>query len=257
MNHHKRTLVKGIIPFCALIGLHVSAAELDDTRSTFIEWSKVQSQISKEASDWKNEETLLEDMIGASNAELESINERIDELKNSSTETDDKKAELVTEIDEAKATATLLEEGAFNYEALARSVLPLLPDSLKSDIQPLIQRLPEDAEAAEKVPLSQRIQTVVGILTQVEKFHSQISMVSEVKELESGVSKEVNTIYFGLSVAYFADASAENAGYGYPTEDGWSWTTVSGETAQNIASAIAIRSNDAPPAFVTLPIEIL
>ncbi|MDQ8204698.1 DUF3450 family protein [Pelagicoccus sp. SDUM812003] len=257
MNNHLRTLIGGTATLCALIGLNATAAELDDTRSTFIEWSKVQSQISKESTDWKNEEALLNDMIDASKAELESISKRIEELENSSTEADEKRAELSEKIEEAKATAALLEEAATSYEGVARSVVPLLPEPLKMDIQPLIQRLPKDAEAAKKAPLSQRIQTVVGILTQVEKFHSQISMVSEIKEVEPGVSKEVKTIYFGLSVAYYADANAENAGYGHPTPEGWTWTTVAGDEAMSIADAIAIHSNDAPPAFVTLPIEIL
>ena len=257
MKNQLRTLKRGTVILCASIGLHSVAAELDNARSTFIEWSKVQSQISKEAADWKNEQALLKDMIGASEAELETITKSIEELKSSSTDADEKKAELVTAIEGVKATAALLEKEASTYEGTARSIIPLLPDALKMDIQPLIQRLPKDEEVAKKTPLSQRIQTVVGILTQVEKFHSQISMVSEIKETAPGVSKEVKTLYFGLSIAYYADANAENAGYGYPSAEGWKWTPASGEEAENIATAIAIHSNDKPPAFVTLPIEIL
>lgn len=257
MNNNLKTLLGGTAILCALTGSSITAGELDVARSTFIEWSKVQSQISKESTDWKNEEALLKDMIDASTAELESIEGRLKQLENSSTEADRKRADVTEDIEKAKSTSALLEEGASNYERAARSLIPLLPDPLKMDIQPLIQRLPINDETAQKVPLSQRIQTVVGILTQVEKFHSQISMVSEIKEVESGVSKEVKTIYFGLTVAYYADANAENAGYGHPAGDGWTWTKVEGEAAMNIAEAIAIHSNDSPPAFVTLPIEIL
>lgn len=244
---------------CALIGLasHANAAsELDDTRSTFIEWTKVKSQISKETSEWKEEKTLLKDMISASESELEMIEKRIVELEQSSTQTDEKKSELSESIAKAKDTASMLEATTAKQEEKARKIVATLPDPLLMDIQPLIQRLPTDEEAAKKMSLSQRVQTVVGILTQVEKFHSQISLVSEIKEVSPGHSKEVKTIYFGLSTAYYADANAQNAGYGYPTEDGWNWAPVSGEPAQRIATAIAIHSNDAPPAFVSLPVEI-
>lgn len=247
----------GFLTCSLLIGCSIYASNLEDTRAAFIEWSKVKSQLSKEKADWVDEEALLEDMILTSESELSSLEENIEELENGSSAADQQKGVLLEEINEAKKISSRLQDGISEYEKYLIDLLPKLPEPLKRDLQQLTQRLPYDVEKAERLALSQRFQTVVGILAQIEKFHSQISLVSEIKETDSGKSKEVKTIYFGLSHAYFADAGAEYAGFGYPLGDGWKWTSVSGEIAENIAKAIAVNQNDEPPVFVSLPIKIL
>ena len=257
MRTNRRILQVGILTCSLLTCSSIYASELEDARAAFIEWSKVKSQLSKEKADWVDEEALLEDMILTSEAELGSLEERIEELENGSSASDKQKGVLLEEINEAKKTSSHLQDGVSEYEKYLIDLLPKLPEPLKRDLQQLTQRLPYDAKKAERLALSQRFQTVVGILAQIEKFHSQISLVSEIKETESGKAKEVKTIYFGLSHAYFADAGAEYAGFGYPQGDGWKRTSVSGEIAENIAKAIAVNQNDEPPVFVSLPIKIL
>lgn len=259
MNKILRTILAGIAVPCLIASTAAAAdttSDLDSARSTFIEWSNVKSQLSKESAEWEEEKALLADMVSTSQAELEATEARIAELKDSSTEADSKKAETAQQIEAAKATIAALESRTASQEAKALKLLPLIPEPLAKELQPLLQRLPADAEAAKRAQLSQRIQTVVGILSQLEKFQSNINFFSEIKDVGAGASKEVKTLYFGLAAAYYADATAEHAGYGYPTSDGWQWAPAEGEAAAKIAEAIAIHSNDAPPAFVTLPVAI-
>ncbi|MCD8482243.1 MAG: DUF3450 domain-containing protein [Verrucomicrobia bacterium] len=115
-------------------------------------------------------------------------------------------------------------------------------------------RLPEDP-AATRLSYSQRLQTVVGLLAQIDRFNTDLRSVTEIKTLEDG-SHEVQTLYFGLSSALFSNPSGTYAGFGKAGPSGWEWTTVSGRDADNIAAAIDIYSARRAPIFVTVPIAV-
>lgn len=239
---------------CAL-GATTLHANLEEARSLLTEWSRVQTLISKESTLWEEEKTTLEDTIETAEAELSLLDEKIAELESSSTEAEKQKAEIATKIETAKSTSGALTEKLATAETEVWGLIGYLPDSLKDGIAPFIQRLPKTGDES-SLPLAQRIQTVVGILAQVEKFQSNLTLVSEIKEVGGTQAAEVKTLYYGLAMAYYADATGSRAGYGYPTAEGWQWTPAEGDLATRITRAIAIHENTAEPAFVTLPVEI-
>lgn len=232
-----------------------SFATLEQARAALVEWSRVTTLISRERSEWMREKNMLADTLAAAKTEVSLLEEKIDSLNALSTEADRQRVEISSQIETAKEASASLAESATVGEMEIRNLVPLLPETLRAELHPLLQRLPENSDAT-KLPVSQRIQTLVGLLTQIEKFNSNINVVSEIKEVADGTSVEVKTLYFGLAAAFFSDASGFNAGYGFPTHNGWQWKAAEGNTAARIANAIAISENAAEPAFVTLPIEI-
>jgi hypothetical protein len=232
-----------------------SFADLESTRAALIEWSRVKNLVSKERTEWTREKEMMADTLGTARTEVSLLDEKIDSLNASSTEADRKRADLTGRIDAAKSTAAGLAEKAAEGESAVKELLPVLPEPLKLELQPLLQRLPADPSNT-RLSVSQRIQTLVGLLAQIEKFQSTINLVSEIKDLGSGESAEVKTLYFGLSAAFFSDSRGTVAGYGAPKTDGWHWTSAAGDVAARIANAIAIHESTVEPAFVLLPVEI-
>lgn len=253
-SHHIRTVCLGIVAALSLAAT-VRADDIERARLAYVEWARLKSQLSVEQSDWRREKSLLLDTLAAARAEATMLDDRIKELAESSSGTDEKRADLLARIDAAKAEAALLARASAEAEAALRELVPQLPEPLQAELGPLLQRLPADP-ANTAVPVAQRLQTLAVALAQMEKFNSGFTVVSEIRDLGSGRSVEVKTLYLGLGAAYYADASGSIAGAGAPGATGWSWTPAEGDLAARIVSAIAIHENTRPPAFVALPLTL-
>lgn len=233
----------------------LQAQTISEARDVFQELSKVQILISEEKYGWIQEKDSIEELISITETEIETLDQKIATLEESASQSDKIKSDLSAQIEAVKSNALVFKAAVPAFETKIKSIIPRLPDTLKQEIAPLIQRLPKDP-AASKLPASQRLQTIVGIMTQIEKFNSAPTLNSEIQELPGGASAEVKTLYLGLGIAYFTDANQEYSGYGLPSSEGWEWTKVEGEGALRIAQAIAIYENTREPAFVSLPVQI-
>ena len=76
---------------------------------------------------------------------------------------------------------------------------------------------------------------MLGILNEVNKANSEMTVVYEVRALPDGTNAEVQCIYVGLAQAYYISPRGE-AGIGRPSEDGWKWAPAPE------AAAMAARS---------------
>ena len=80
---------------------------------------------------------------------------------------------------------------------------------------------------------------MIGVLNEVNKFARDITVTSEVKELEGGKTAEVTAMYLGLGAGYYFNDKGNIAGYGYPGEKSWVWEPD--ETlVQPVADAVTI-----------------
>ena len=253
-SHHIRKTCLGIVAaFC--LAATVRGEDIEKARLAYVEWARLKSQFAVEQADWRREKALLLDTLAAARAESAALDERIKELNESSSGTEQKRAEILARIDEAKAQAALLAREAAAAETALRELAPLLPDPLQVELRPLLQRLPADPTGG-GIAVTQRLQTITVALAQIEKFNSAFTVVSEIRDLGSGRSVEVKTLYLGLGAAFFADATGTVAGSGAPGAAGWEWTPAEGELAGTIVSAIAIHESIRPPAFVALPLAL-
>jgi hypothetical protein len=232
-----------------------SATPLDDLRNLWKEWSKVKGTISEEKNNWAREQQSIADAIAVSRQEVELLTSRLKELNSGTTGTEKQRSELLDKIAASKTSIAVFAEAIDKYEAKMRELVPVIPPQLRTELSALLQRLPAEGKPT-TLPVSQRIQTVIAFLAQLDKFNSGPTLLSEIKEVEPGKSLEVKTLYFGLGAAYFTDAGATYAGHGYPTLEGWKWTSVDAPTAKRIAEAISIYQNEKQPAFVSLPAQI-
>jgi hypothetical protein len=134
-----------------------------------------------------------------------------------------------------------------------RALLKQLPDPVKGRIAPLVERIPADP-AATRVTPAERFQNVLGILNELNKANSEITIAYEIRQLADGSSSEVQVIYVGLAQAYYLSPRGE-AGIGKPTDNGWVWRPAT-DQAGAIFTALEIIQGKHPPEFVGLPISI-
>jgi len=229
------------------------ANEVSEAQSLVSEWVDLQKLISEERSSWETEKEVVSDMISLLAREKKSLLERIELAKTATSDADEKRSSLLEQRDEFIAAMDFLGGQIESLEALVRELHTKFPPPLQEEVSVSYNRMPEPGEKS-RLSVSQRLQSVIVILSQADKFNGGIQLVSGRQELEGG-SVEVETLYFGLGGAFFKDKAGEYAGVGYPGESGWEWVEKP-EAAADIETLLAVYQGSKQAEFVGLPVII-
>lgn len=225
-----------------------------DTRTALQKWVETRQMTSKLRADWAADKELLLESIKMFEREAKNLDELIAKVDTGNGQVAKERAEQ--EKLEAQYKVTLEKVKALVQE-LERKTLALaktFPPPLLEKLDTFVKRIPEDAVAS-KLTAGQRLQPLVAILSETDKFNGAITVASELRKDEAGNTVQVRTMYLGLSQAYFADKEGKFAGVGTAGADGWKWTNDA-SLAPVITKAIAVYENEQPAAFVSLPAKI-
>ncbi len=232
----------------------ISAPELSQTRGTLKEWVGLKKTISEEESTWVVEKQTLNESIDLLTKEIEKLDQQITEMQEEADAAQLERQSLNNEETELKQASAVVKEVTTDLEAQVLSIVEYLPDSLKDRLQVITQQFPKNARAADQLGLSKRIQFIIGVLTEIEKFNNKISVEETMQRIgESDVA--VKTIYIGLAVAYYVDGTRTQAGILTPAKGGWEKERRD-ELAEDIALAIGTFEREETAQFVSLPINV-
>lgn len=223
-------------------------------REMLDKWGDMQKALSKEKSEAKEANLILQQRIELLTRELEELKGKKVKGTLDITEADKKKAELVDKKTAIVSALAELEKEVPAFEAELRALQPVLPDPVKAKLAPLFARVPE-AEKPSKAALAERYQNVVGILNEAVKVNQEISVVSEIRTLDDGKSAEVKTLYIGLGQAYFVNATGKKGGTGRPGPDGWVWAQDD-SLAADVRLAIGMLQSKSGATFLRMPVQI-
>lgn len=229
-------------------------ATLDETRLTLNKWIETQQIISKERNDWQQGKEILQGRIELVGKEVGVLKDRISQSELAVVESNKKRDELVAENDQLKAVTAQLSDAVTTMEEQVRKLSKMMPEPVNAKLLPLMQRMPADPTNT-RVSTAERFQNVLGILNELNKANSEISVSYEIRTLADGSSSEVQVFYVGLAQAYYISPRGL-AGIGRPTEDGWKWESASAATSSQITQALEIIQGKQTPSFVPLPITI-
>ncbi len=227
---------------------------LAQTRSQLKEWVETRQIISQEKADWITEDAILTDTESLLTAELERLTAALKDVNASATAADEDRSELAAKKETLSAASAVVDGSIGALETELKAIIPTLPAPLVEKIKPLIRRLPDDPNNT-KMSLGERVQNIVGILSQADKFNTTITQTSESREIEGGKLVEVRTLYWGLGQAYYVDAAAEYAGIGYPTATGWEWPRIEGAGLE-IKRLLDVYEGTEEIQFISVPARI-
>lgn len=244
-----------LVTACSLSLHALSAAPVSETRTALQEWVETRQIISQEKADWELlRETLIdtEELLTKQNEQLDA---KLEELRESQSAADEEREQLMAENAELKLSTESLGVEVAAVEARLLAVLPLLPEALTDKIDPLIRRIPEPGKET-RAGLGERVQNIVGILSQADAFNNKMHVVNRTQELADGREVQVSTLFLGLGQAYFVDTTGSYAGVGTPAEDGWVYESVEG-LAPQVQELLAAYSGEATEIdFIAVPARI-
>jgi len=195
---------------------------LEESVNILEEWVQTERLISKEAADWEAEKASMENLLAVYQQEIETLTQIIADAEQDTSAAETRRAELLEQDEEVKKVESQAISALVEAESRIKQLQPVLPPPLKQELTPLFSSLPEDS-ASTKLSIGQRIQPVVAILTQVQKFNQVVTLVEDFREFEAGRTVQTETVYFGLGAAFYVDQANEHAGVGIPGAEGWEW----------------------------------
>lgn len=227
---------------------------VSELRTTVEKWVQTRRLISRERTDWAQEKRILNQSIEMFRKELERIDAEIAEASEANRQAEKEQHQL---LEENEALTRAFDQLAARLAELEKRLLGLhrlLPSPIAEKVEPFIRQIPSDP-AKTKRSISQRMQSIIGVLNEVEKFNGSISVFSEIRQNKNGKEIQVQTLYVGLGQAYFVDRSGDYAGVGIPSSDGWQWEDRS-EWSATIRRAIEIYETTRPAAFIEVPLKV-
>lgn len=228
-------------------------AGVEVVRTTLAKWLETQKAIAKEERDWQRGREVLQARLDHLRTEIGDVEGKFKQAEGRVKDVNDGKAALVAEDEQLAALAVKLTEAVATMEIKVHQIHARLPEPLQTKLKPLYDRIPA-AGAEARVSVAERYQNVLGILNELNRANTDLSVVYEVRNLANGKPAEVRTLYVGLTQAYFVSAGGE-AGAGRPTDSGWTWQAAP-DQAQQIALALEMMQNKHSPAFVPLPVRL-
>ena len=232
----------------------LQAAGLEENFEMLDQWVEVEKTVSKEKFDWEVEKQGLLDVIKVYQQELEMLDEKIEEAEEFTSAADSKKSGLLEEQDTLRKIEAKLEAVVTQQEDMLKKIIERMPTPLREEIAPLTRRIPQDPTST-SLSVSQRLQSIVGILTQVDKFNTTVEVAPEQREFEGNLV-QVTAIYFGLGAAYYADKSGMHAGYGESSDAGWKWVSDPSIAAKVLSLIEMYEGNTTEIKFVPMPVNL-
>ncbi|MFP4674242.1 MAG: DUF3450 family protein [Opitutales bacterium] len=223
-------------------------------RGVLEQWVETNRIISEEKSDWRFEQSVLEDTRAMLENELGRLEETLQELEQSISATEKEREQQNDEKARLSEGAAVVAERIAGFEDRLKKIARAFPEPFRQEIKPMLRRIPEDPDATE-ADLGGRVRNILAILAQAEKFNSSFTRTSESHESEDGTLVEVRTLYWGLAMAYYVDASGTRAGIGHPGKDGWEWSEVEG-AGPAIERLLEVSEGDGAIEFIEVPARI-
>ncbi|HEY1172108.1 MAG TPA: DUF3450 family protein [Verrucomicrobiae bacterium] len=239
--------------FAVTLGGHAQE-QIADTRSALQKWVETRQMTSKLRADWAAERELLQESIKMFERESKNLDELIAKVDTGNEVARKEQAEQQKLEAEYKIAIERVKSLLDHLEKKTVTLAKTFPPPLAEKLDGFVKRIPEDP-AATKLSAGQRMQALVAILAEADKFNGAISVVSELRKNAAGAEVQVRTMYLGLAQAYYADKSGQLAGVGLPSAEGWKWSDEP-SLAPAIIKVIAIHESEQPVSFVTLPVKI-
>ncbi len=240
-----------------LVGLslgHAAETPVVAARSALEQWVQARKTLAVTRSDWAADKATLEQTVTLLERELAGIREQQAQVQTSHVAVETQRRALSDQQAQYQAALEAVRGRVSELEARVRRLEPLFPPSLKGTVQPLLQRLPADPPAT-NTALLPRVQALVTLLNEVDKFHATFSVAEETRPGPGGRELAVEVLYAGLAQAWFVNKAGDFAGVGVPTAEGWQ-RTPRPELAPAVARVIQMYRNELPAGFVSLPVQL-
>jgi len=230
-------------------------SKFEEARTHIEKWVQTRQLIARRNADWRVERESIGQTIGLLQREIDLLKGEIDKSEQVDSEADAEKKRITLSLEDLKKANKVVDAALWGMERQALELMARFPDPLKDRTSNVRSRIPLKKEDLRGRSAAERMQNVVAMLNEADRFNSAITLAIEVRKDAQGKERQVQALYLGLGHAYYADQGGSFAGVGVPGAEGWTWT-VNAELGKTIRKVIDIYENEDGAKFVPVPVNI-
>jgi hypothetical protein len=232
----------------------VVSTPLDEAVSVLEQWVETERLISQAQAEWEANRAAMENLIEVYGHEIAALEEIIAAAEQDTSAAEARRAELTGQDSAVKEIETAVAAGLVEAEKAIKQLRPLLPQPLQEELGPLFSTLPQNPEDS-RMAIGQRVQPIVAILTQIQKFNQVVTVVEGFREFEEGRTVQTEKVHLGLGAAFYVDQANEHAGFAVLGPEGWEWQDDS-SLIPAVRSLVNIYRGMQQARYVELPVDI-
>lgn len=242
----------------ALWVVHVptaTASDIGGLEGMVREWIALRREINRTRTDWVDQKPLIADEIRLLRTQREGFAKRL-AAHTAQAETAEKRlSDTVTKTGELGEGVDALHQPLLQAEADLVRRMGKLPEPLLRPVRSLLDSVvSRDQRPPTAEDLADRLQAVVGLYTHLQQLAQGVHSANVTLSDGAGGQREMQALFFGLSVAYAASADGARAAHGRRGPDGWTWEWDD-SLAPAVRQCLACYRKEAPAEFVTLPLR--
>ena len=254
------------LPFGALLSVSLAfglteppvfaqESKFDEARAHIEKWVQTRQLIAKRSADWRVERESIGQSIGLLKREIDLLKGEINKSEQVDSEADAEKKRITLGLEDLKKANQVVDAALWGMERQALALMARFPEPLKDRTSNVRSRIPLKKEDLRGRSAAERMQNVVAMLNEADRFNSAITLAIEVRKDADGKDRQVQALYLGLGQAYYADQGGTFAGTGWGGAEGWDWT-VNAALGPAIRKVIDIYENERGAEFVPVPVYI-
>lgn len=244
------------LAFCLTSGsVFAQGSKFEEARTHIEKWVQTRQLIAKRNADWRVERESIGQTIGLLQREIDLLKEAIEKSEQVDSESDAEKKRITLSLEDLKKANKVVDAALWGMERQALALMALFPDPLKDRTSNVRSRIPLEKKDLRGRSAAERMQNVVAMLNEADRFNSAITLAIEVRKDAEGKDRQVQALYLGLGHAYYSDQGGSFAGVGVPGETDWTWEEKP-ELGSTIRKVIDIYENERSAEFVPVPVNI-
>ena len=249
-------LLSASLAFCLTSGsVFAQGSKFEEARTHIEKWVQTRQLIAKRNADWRVERESIGQTIGLLQREIDLLKEAIEKSEQVDSESDAEKKRITLSLEDLKKANKVVDAALWGMERQALALMALFPDPLKDRTSNVRSRIPLEKKDLRGRSAADRMQNVVAMLNEADRFNSAITLAIEVRKDAEGKDRQVQALYLGLGHAYYSDQGGSFAGVGVPGETDWTWEEKP-ELGSTIRKVIDIYENERSAEFVPVPVNI-
>ncbi|MDP0492187.1 MAG: DUF3450 family protein [Verrucomicrobiota bacterium JB023] len=261
---------------CAVVGISLAIGGLQgqtvaethvELKTTIEQWMEQMQATQELESSWASRKDVLQDSIVGLKGMIEQAEVDIAEVEKRLAAVDETSREKLDQQEAYNAARDAFRSALPEVEAEVAKLQPIIPEfyyesedgspKLKAALEDLQAHITMEPDEKEDLGLNKRLQPLVQILSDAERFHTKIWAVKN--RLRVGeTDKNMNVLYMGLSYAYAVDDEGTVALRGYSDlSEGWVFEPMEGEDiASRVLDLYKSADGSGESQMVNLPLEI-
>ena len=196
---------------------------------------------------------LLEGQKESLAAEEVDLKNSIKLAKEERDSSDKDSVELVNKKKKLEDVTKLIDSEITKFENRILELDKVLPRPLRDKIAPQHETMRLSEEKKKEIGSAKRVQNLLAALTEIEKFQNKITDVSEIIKVKD-VEQQVDTLYFGLSIAYAVNKTGDWAAVA-TGNSGWEFNERK-ELGEKIKQLVQIARKEGEIDFVELESQV-